>query len=443
MSHPSRFTCTRPSLEALEDRLTPTLSVLSLGSTLSITGTPTAGPAQPMLVQGVGGDNFQVLDGTADLGTFHAARDLRLDLSSVADGTRVQVDLAGDSLPGSLAVNVGSGNPVVEVLSSTGTGTVGGDVLFNGGSGTEDFLLGSRRGGALQVGGNVRAASVPVTVPIEDYFVIFPRVEVHGNVSTTRLTYTEILSATVDGNVSAQAIDTPGGIGLEVDGTVHGNVTATGGATAPGFFSFANVGNVDGNVTLDLTDGFVVVNAFGSIGGNLRVSAADGVSTAAFLEGTVGGSAFLDLGGSAGTFSNVELTGTVAGSMSVSSRSGSVDVAIGINIEEGTGFAGVIGGGLNVHLGGGANGLTIDGADGSSVGGTVVYVGGTGADAVAISGQNSFRLIVHAGGGNDTVSFAPDARVAFALIDFGPGPGTKTWVPPAVIDFPLVLLNYP
>src|SRR5262249_2690616 len=103
----------RLSLEQLEDRLTPTLSVLSLGSTLSITGTPTAGPAQPLLVQGVGGDNFQVLDGTADLGTFHAARGLRLDLSSVADGTRVRVDLAGDTLPGSLAVNVGSGNPVV------------------------------------------------------------------------------------------------------------------------------------------------------------------------------------------------------------------------------------------------------------------------------------------------------------------------------------------
>jgi hypothetical protein len=128
--------------------------------------------------------------------------------------------------------------------------------------------------------------------------------------------------------------------------------------------------------------------------------------------------------------------------MFVSSQSGSVDIGIGINFG-GTGFAGVIGGGLNVHLGDGTNSLTIDGADGSSIGGTVVYQGGAGADTLNVSGQNTFRLIAHTGGGNDTVAFARDASVAFALIDFGTGPGTKTWVPPTVIDFPLILLNYP
>ena len=35
------------------------------------------------------------------------------------------------------------------------------------------------------------------------------------------------------------------------------------------------------------------------------------------------------------------------------------------------------------------------------------------------------------------------ALVASAVIDFGEGPGAKTWVPPTVIDFPLVLRHYP
>jgi hypothetical protein len=44
-------------------------------------------------------------------------------------------------------------------------------------------------------------------------------------------------------------------------------------------------------------------------------------------------------------------------------------------------------------------------------------------------------LIVNTGGGDDTVAFTPDARVGFALIDFGKKPGTKTWIPPSIIDF--------
>jgi hypothetical protein len=438
----------RPSLELLEDRRVPALSVLSTGSTLAITGTPEAGSFQTLLVQDVGGDNFHVLDGATDLGTFHAARDLRLDLDSVADFAVVEVDLAGDTLPGSVLVNIGSGNPFVQVTNSTGNGTVGRDVLFSGGSGTEAFAITAGPGATLQLGGNVQATGIPVTTPIEDQFFLAAGVEVHGDVSTTRVTYTTI-EGTVDGNLSALTIDKPCGMGFSVSGTVHGNLTATGGATNPGCFSLAVLlgATVDGDVTLHLTSGFELVESTASVGGNLRISAADSVSTNVFLAGTVDGSAFLDLGGSADTFSTLRFGGfggfggTVHGSMNVSSQSGLVNLFIGYKLFRPR--PGVIDGDLNVHLGDGTNNLMIDGALGSKIGGTVDYHGGAGANTVSITGQNDFRLLVHTGGGDDTVAFAPDARVAFALIDFGKGPGTKTWIPPTVIDFRLILLNYP
>jgi len=57
--------------------LVPTLSLRPAGGTLAVTGTPTAGPTEGLLVQNVGGDDYRVLDGTADLGAFRVTRDLR------------------------------------------------------------------------------------------------------------------------------------------------------------------------------------------------------------------------------------------------------------------------------------------------------------------------------------------------------------------------------
>ena len=79
-----------------------------------------------------------------------------------------------------------------------------------------------------------------------------------------------------------------------------------------------------------------------------------------------------------------------------------------------------------MNAGGGINSLAFDGVSGSTVGGTLTYIGGPGADTLTVSGQNAFRLVARMGGGEDTVAFAPDARVGSALIDFGPATGTKT-----------------
>jgi cytoskeletal protein CcmA (bactofilin family) len=353
--------------------------------------------------------------------------------------------LAGDTLQGSVLVDLGQGDRdpstvnSIYVDSSTGAGKVAKDVAFSGGSGREFFVMFSDPSwyGTMEVGGDVTATSVPVNGPLEDWLQLWGTT-VHGNVNTTRITYTYLNGATIDGNVNAQTIDSPCGMGLSVlaTSTIHGNLTATGGATVPGCFSSARIrGTVDGNVRLNLTDGDVRVSTSGTIGGNFRISAAETVITRVGMTGTIDGSAFLDLGGSPDTSSVVDLRGSIGGDLNVTSNSGSFSMNVGVPA--------TIGGNLNVHLGDGQNYLAFYGSAGSSLGGILNYHGGRGADTIEINGQNDFRMVVHTGGGDDTVAFAPDARVGAALIDFGTEPGTKTFIPPDLVDFALQLLNYP
>ena len=103
----------------------------------------------------------------------------------------------------------------------------------------------------------------------------------------------------------------------------------------------------------------------------------------------------------------------------------------------------LIGGDLKIDLGNGSNTFTFNGASGSTIGGKLTYSGGTGADTISISGQNTFKATIKTGGGNDTVAFAPDATLGSLDLDFGKIPGTKTWTPPTVISFPLKLKNFP
>jgi hypothetical protein len=192
----------------------------------------------------------------------------------------VNIDSAGNTLPGRVLVDIGQGNRdqatsnSIVLADSIGAAKVTKDVAFLGGSGNESYRI-----FRMEVGGDVSAASIPVTGILEDRLQLFG-VTVHGNVNTSRLTYTQLFGGTIDGNVNAKTIDLPCGMGLRVSGTVHGNVTATDGATAPSCGSYAFVGGtVDGDVRLNLTAGYVSVNTFGEIGGSFRISEATTVST--------------------------------------------------------------------------------------------------------------------------------------------------------------------
>ena len=97
----------------------------------------------------------------------------------------------------------------------------------------------------------------------------------------------------------------------------------------------------------------------------------------------------------------------------MTSNSGSFSLNVGFDDGYGYVVPGTIGGNLNVHLGDGNNYLGFNGATGSTLGGILNYHGGSGADTIEINGQNDFRMVVHTGGGDDTVAFAPDSRVGF------------------------------
>lgn len=527
----------RPDLLALEAREVPALNLFYNGADLLLTGTPTAGAAAFLSVQNTGNSNFQVTDGALNLGTYHVTRDLTLRLNRF--DTNVSVDLNGGTLGRNLSIDVGAGDTdpataaTVSLVTNAANARVNGDVTFRGGSGQERFVIVTVDEGEtpMDIGGSVRVLAAPVFTPIEDTFVLGAGATVHGNVSTSRVTYTTI-SGTVDGDVTANTTDSPGGMGFEVTGTgvVHGDVTATGGATAAStattlYYSYARMnGRTDGDLRYNITSGWALTSMRGKLGGDFRVTLPDfdiplrshglsvsgtvggdttirsagrlgadlyglfrgdvtvvatGLSasvtndseiagdfrytgsarTSSFIDlgAVVGGSALVDLGGSAGTTARFVMYdgdyGGVADVVSVKSRAGTTTVKIGYTEEyyfedengELTPYTyqtgGAIGGDLKLDLGNGANTFSFDGAAGSTLGGKLTYTGGSGVDSLTITGKNRFAATIKTGAGNDTLAFAPDATVGSLTVDFGTG--TDTWTPPSVIAFPVKLKRLP
>jgi hypothetical protein len=236
---------------------------------------------------------------------------------------------------------------------------------------------------------------------------------------------------------------TPTGLDLLVDGTVRGSVGAAGGATSPAYAtSVLLTGSVGGSVNVQLTTGAATVTNRGAIGRSFTLNASDRVSAAVDLQGPIGGSALVNLGGSATTSSRLTLATSLRGSAYVFSRSGQVDVTIGRDPGDGSLLPVTIGDNLLVNLGGGTNHFIFNGTVGGRGNGTFIYQGGRGSDDVEVLGVVARNVRIFTGGGDDRVAMTGTVRGYQAVIDFG-GPGRKTWVPPVVVQLALVLVNYP
>jgi hypothetical protein len=474
----------RPQLSTLEAREVPAVNLFYTGASLTLTGTPQATDAEVLRVKNVGGDDYQVTDGTLNLGTYRVTTDINIKLTKFDNF--IAVDVGGDTLGGNVLIDVGAGdtNPAtlnrVFVASGVAGGKVAGVVNFRNGSGVESFNV----SGVLQVGKDVRAIGPAVTSPkLEDKLTIETRAVVHGDVRSDRITYTRIFG-TVDGDVIAYATGSPGGMGLDVTGTIHGDLIASGGATAPKeadgtyYYSYADLGGtIGGDAVLRLTSGRANIRTAtgGKIGGHLLYTAADGVDTTFtlnygssvgkslrytagnggtnFLELTnrVEGDAFFHLGGPATGYSGLILDGSVGKSVTVTGGAKRVDVyARGFNwgipfVNQPTWKS--IGGDLTVKLGNGANTLELGGKNSdyngefgaNPIGGKLTYTGGTGADTVRFDGQSTFQAKLDLGAGTDTVAFTPMAAVGGLDVDFGGD--LDTWVPPTLITFPVKLKN--
>jgi hypothetical protein len=484
----------------LEDRVIPAMSVLSQGGNLLITGTPaatsplpTVGWAEALTVTRVSVNLYEVVDGPVDLGTYPVAKNITIRLDSIDND--IIVDLAGGRLPGDLTVDLGAGDrnrftPNRVVLA--GGGEVGGSVTFLNSSSDEFFAIGetlvqssfqyvdasgrlityhytSFAESPVAVKEDATAIGQPVSQPFEDGLLLGAGSAVERDVLTRRITYT-LTDGDVGRDLTALATETPGGIGFRATGKVGRDISVVGAATAPGYYSYVlALGPVGRDVGIELDGGFAFAIVSGPLGRDVRMAINDGSAFAAVgdvgrdvwysarvpttfeVDGPIGRDVNVALATPVGVGTEVDVIGAIGRNLTIHDGPGDLAVQLGEHFEyydPETGdlvvidLPATIAGDVTVAAGDGTNSLAVNGAAGTAVGGTVTYVGGTGADTVTINGSNTFALIAWMGGGDDTVAFAPDARVGSAKIIFGTT-GTKTWVPPLVIDFPLILVNYP
>ncbi len=365
---------TRPRLEQLEDRQCPSLTAQFFSGNLVISGTPTGTTATGgLLVQGTAAhtNNFTVLDGTRNLGTFAVSGYIMLNLTG-HQNDRINVDLNGNTIPGDLTVGLGTGDNTANVINGVGvydstgggtgqgTGHVGGNLQVLNGSGRETFVPGFmvNASGAptpegLRVNGDiVFSAKTGGTTGTADGLTVTV-----GDVMDTGVSLESPPVVSVGGNVSTSAVDS---VGLSNNTTVGKSVYVNANGERP--LSVQVFAHVTQNVSLS--------------GSNLA-----GPSPA----GTTGN--FLDVGGFSGQ------TAVIGGSLSLSGGAGD-DVFV---VDPGT----TVGGGTSVTGGAGSDTATMQG----TFGGNLTIVLGDGPDAVYFDSGASVagNMIVDLGNGNDSI----------------------------------------
>src|SRR5262249_49717498 len=146
----------RLALEQLEHRYCPTLTITLTSGYLTVSGVPTG----TLTIQETGTHIFQVLDGTANLGSYSAAN-INVNLASRPSDLNVQLNASG--LGGNLFLGLGNGDTVgpPSTIHVSG-GRIGGTLTITKGNGHETYDLGINSVGApdpLSVGGNVSVAA--------------------------------------------------------------------------------------------------------------------------------------------------------------------------------------------------------------------------------------------------------------------------------------------
>ncbi len=420
----------RPMLEQLEDRRTPSVTLVYSAGNLSISGTPVHGSLN--FTQAAANHTVTVKDGSSLLGNFsvnsitvktgNAAVTVNVALNaggfipgnlSITTGNGADTVLInGGTIKGNLNVNTSGGNDTIDIATSAAT-TVNGSATINGAAGTGD--TGNISTGAVATfNGNTQVLNVNnLTFGNSSNPAV-----VNGN--------TQILNSQ-DGNASNTAslngtfnkfVQYVGGTGSDAV-TLAGLYNAGSGSPST---SITEKGN--GASSLTLATGTEVDGQLTYTGGlgNNNITLNDAITDSDnFLMGD--GSNTVDLG-----------TATINGNLFISGGNG------GNNL--GT-FAGTVNGNVSILLGNGTNSFTL-GAAGTINGSNFNYTGGTGVDTVDIEGTLT-NLNVNLGGGTggDTMTLGDSAVVSAAIIDFGSHTGTDFWNPPTSPTYPITLKNFP
>jgi hypothetical protein len=423
------------SIEQLEGRCCPSLSVSFLGGSLYISGYPsgqTADPNGPTLaITETGTHLFTVMDGNASAGAYAISGSIYLNLNRRPN--TIDITLNASGLGGNLSLNLGSGDTVgpPSPIYLHG-GRVNGSVTILKGNGNETFDLGQGPGGAdpLSVGGDVTVVASLSTgngffTPPRDTLNLVGTSSVGGSLYTTNVdsvfldapssvgrnvSINDALELTSDDVTLLGAIGqdvtingAPAGTTVEVAGTVGRNLNANLAGFGTDLLVLDITSTVGGSATIydRLGGGFVFL--LGLIGKDATILAPQGIFVN--VSGTVGRNLNANLAGAGQDFFTLVSTATVGGSAIISTGSGDDFVTVD----------GAVLGSLAVNLGQGDDNLAFDPT--ATVGGNMSVSGGNGVITVSLfEGLVTGNLSFNFGNGNNnpvTVVFAPGGRLTW------------------------------
>jgi hypothetical protein len=467
----------------LENRITPAITFNTSGGNLMVTGD---NGSNTILVTGTAG-NAKVYSVPQDKFTAYAANPVAT-LASLETLANFKVSLAltgfvniqtgnsndfvlfviddGGSLPGKVTVGMGIGNDdVIFQTRNNLKASVAGQTQLSGGQGADNFFLddfdflntlqvdggpSGVRNDATTNGPNpndvfeTRDVSVANLVSVTNAITFLGQVDGLGTTFHKGLVVTDGI-ANAQGKYSIDGFDFFATLGKKYSGllavgplsTVQGNVVFQGSANADGFYNF---GTITGNVTVsaqgganDSAVGSAAPQAsIGLINGNLMVIGANGVDSFNFFDGSkVSGNVSLIVGDGANLY-GLNHTFTIGGSFFV--------MAGNQNDNMGT-ISGSIGTNENLLLGNGNNTVVLAG----TVGGDTNYGnanGGGGIDFVTLAGKYH-RFTGNFGAGNDTFTYNAGSSLTSFYGDFGAGTDTYDDSAVAPTSWPVTLINVP
>jgi hypothetical protein len=430
---------TRLSVEQLEDRNCPSLTIAFMSGNLTVGGAPTHGD---LTVTETAANNFQVKDGTFNYGTYKVTGNITLNLTS-HQGHPINIDLGGFSAPNNITINLGLGDNTsnvangIGVFSSVPGGRINGSLTVQGGSGEETFLPGFKVNGiiptplSLAVGADLvftaKANLAPGNINVMDTGVLFatpPTVTVAGNVRTSAVDGLGLASGTTVGRSVIAFTGGEKALFVELQAKVNQDVTLNyGDSTQGSTVQLDPTAKIGGNLFAGLGNG---PNSFssapGSVLGNATVLGGAGMGTFTF-GGAVNGWLTANLGDGANTLS-FQASGSVGGNLTVTNGNSNDSITLD----------GSVAGNTNVSLGNGDNTVTI----GSAPEGTLFWTSGNGNDSVTFGDTTNapsiWNVQMRFGTGNDTLTLAGKGTVATpngltGFIDMGGPPAGNSFDP--------------
>jgi hypothetical protein len=364
-----RKTECRLSLEMLEDRFVPA-SVQLNGGSLIISNPVIRNGATSITVNQIGAATFQVLDGTAKVGTYSTSGSITIRGTNAADSITFNTSTFTDA--GSLLIDTGNGNDSVNV---TGTGgTISGNITILSGVGASSFSLNNNSAGALTVAG---------TTTIQHR---------QGGQATARFG-NGTAASTFRGNVNLT------GVNLIRVGP------AGGGALQPDVFAGDFNASVGQGQLIDFRQGGATSI---TIGGSLRITGDSGNPGVLLGAATIGKDLVVTLPGAATSRNDLSISDATTG---VTTVLGSVYFTGGNGANTIDLSGGSIQGNVVANLGNGSDGIALDNGTGpTTVGGNVVINKGNGNLDTAPFGNGiqatiNGGVLMNLGNGNNTVNF--------------------------------------